>query len=211
MRPHPLLIPAAAIWTCTTGMASVIDQSLLSPPHAATLITPLAEGFAYTAQTVTAGITGTLDAVDIQFTRAPVVDTSWEVTIHDVASGQPTGSVLASKSVPAADVPTAGGADPVHVAFDAPPSFSAGRQFAIVLRLEGTSGIPGLGAGSWFGNAADPYPGGRTYISPDGVNFMPSSPAFDLFFQTHVTPEPASLALLAAGLMACAGPRRRSA
>ncbi|HEX2128202.1 MAG TPA: hypothetical protein VHF58_03190 [Solirubrobacterales bacterium] len=84
------------------------------------------------AQTFTAGLTGPMSQIDLQLSNynTPCAVT---VEIHSVLeNGTPSGEVLASKNLSAADLPDSGDAF-VSVIFPQPASVVAGTKYAVVL------------------------------------------------------------------------------
>lgn len=120
----------------------------------------------YQAQTFTAGITGTLDAVTVQIgfntpeVVAPAVAGDFTVAIWATSGGVPSGaSALTSETITGNAVGT------VAVVFSSPISIAAGTQYAIVLVADPARGI------SWLGQCGtDSYADGQALIY-DVLNF----------------------------------------
>ena len=205
---------ALVVLTSSPAQAQVVTDQNFGPPTPHNLSAILAEGFAYAAQTVTAGVSGPLVGADVYFGEFAEQTVPWEVRVHQVVNGTPTGTVLALVTIPSSQVPSALDVPPqfVHVDFPSPPTFTAGQQFALVVHLQGTEGSPGLFAGSWQGNADGLYPGGQLFFSLNGTTFLPDPPPFDVFFRTFVQiPEPSSGCGVMLAMFAAAGTRRRRA
>jgi hypothetical protein len=147
------------------------------------------------AQTVTNGLTGALDQVDLAVGRtAPFITATLFVEIRALSGGVPSGPALASKSLPAASVPVGG----FNLAFLsvplAPPApVTAGVQYAIVISSSS------CGFGNCYSQApgpvGDPYPAGSGLSSANaGASWVPFSGfgSTDFAFQTYVLQAPAS-------------------
>ena len=133
------------------------------------------------AQTVTTGVAGKLDAVDLYLYDA--VGNDLQVTIAPLyrGGGLPTGPALAvSSSV------TVQKENWYHFTFLAPYSFLVGGKFAIVFSMTG-KGSCASGAG------ADPYPGGTAMQL--GSTWTVLLSGWDFAFATWVTPGTAPTAV----------------
>jgi hypothetical protein len=112
----------------------------------------------YRAQTFTAGLTGTLDAVTLETGTnspgvvAPAAAGDFTVAIWATSGGLPTGSALASELV------TGNAAGSVAVIFGSPTSVVAGTKYAIVLVPDVARGI------SWLGTCVESYAGGQALV-----------------------------------------------
>jgi hypothetical protein len=137
-------------------------------------------------QTFTAGLTGTLDQVDINVDRAMTTSNPLTVEIHSASSGCPAAAVLATGSVPAASIVNPGGTRWVSVQLSPAPSVVAGTQYGIVLRV--------AGAGTYYAawRTSNVYPGGQfcEQLGDPGNSFT-ASPTRDITFRTYVAPPPA--------------------
>ena len=128
------------------------------------------------AQTFTAGVTGQLDQVDLALFNisgsAPVT-----VEIRDVVGGQPGATVLASGSIPAAQIgPTVAF---IPVALPAPTPVVAETQYAIVAYT--SAGV----LHGWC-RAQDPYAGGSGFFSETAPPTTWAGLSPDLAFKTYV-------------------------
>src|ERR671919_288890 len=90
---------------------------------------PLTDGFVarnvtFVAQTFTAGLSGTLDQIDLLLGRLDPLERNLTVQIQTVSSGTPTGLVLASAELAPADVPVQNFPDLTFVSVVLPPSES---------------------------------------------------------------------------------------
>ena len=165
---------------------SVVDQQ---QPTIDTTVGGLAIGGNSTqklAQVVTAGMSGFL--TEVRFPVACDSGSNLVVEIQGVTAGTPSGAVLTSQTIPGSSLP--------HWVFPDPPTFrglvlstpvffSAGSQFAIVLKSAGSCGV-------FQGPVGDSYAGGDLYFDA-----LPNAPGwvcvcifagdrFDLPFQTLV-------------------------
>jgi hypothetical protein len=183
--------------------AQVLDQSYLPT----TFDTLFNLGVApYTAQTVTAGITGYLTEADLDIIREEEIQTQpWEVTVRTVDSqGAPTGTILATQILPrtAAPAPPDIPLTPqMVVQFSNPAFITAGEKFALVIDSIGfvyQSGgsFAGLGAASGGFPGDTLYPYGSAYTGDASGSFSKSNDS--LIFATYVTvPEPSSFLAIA--------------
>jgi hypothetical protein len=160
----------------------------------------------WVAQTFTAGLTGTLDQVDVAIARqespGPLI-----VQIRTVLPDGTPGGLLATAMVPEASAPVWPTFTFVAVPL-APGTVSvAGTHYAIV--LGNLSPPPGLGGqvvnyrwgdacGAVFvppsctGAVGSPYPGGSVLTSKDlGTTWEKFGPTFAMAFKTYVTQPPA--------------------
>lgn len=144
------------------------------------------------AQTFTAGISGSLDRVDLLLSETPSSGLPpVKVDIRDVGSVGPAPTVLASASIPAASIPQT--FTFVPATFASPAAVAAGRRYAIVA-YSGTEGS----YYKWGAEvSADLYPGGAVFS--DTTNFPPGPSTLwnlvnggksDLAFKTYVVPAP---------------------
>jgi hypothetical protein len=135
------------------------------------------------AQTFRAGITGSLDQVDLYLRKIGAPDGPLSVEIRDAAGGSPGGTILGSAILPASSVPTVGAFVPIGIA----ANVTAGTQYAIVARTSATgNGTDNYG---WTrSNTVDPYPAGEPFIGPSsGAGpWAPLLLGADLFFRTYV-------------------------
>ena len=141
------------------------------------------------AETFTAGLSGTLDQVDLHLQTYNSPTSPLSVELRDVSGGVPGNTVLASQSVPASSVPAAPAGAFVSINFPAPASVAAGTQYAIV--AYGTSVYPI--AYSWSEGLGNPYAAGVEYYAssaPPTTAWTPDS-TVDFAFKTYVaTPTP---------------------
>ena len=187
-----VLVPAAA------GAVGTLDQEAPAPSPSATVITLANIGPRVSSgQTFTAGLSGVLDQVDLPLHRQSSTTEDLSVEIRNVVSGLPGPTVLASATVPAANVPPGSAFDWgwVSVTFTSPPQIDAGSQYAIVAHTNGSGRFDD--PYNWIVSTAS-YPGGVWVYSNS------SPPATwdrlthdrDFGFRTYVTVPP----LLCSGL-----------
>jgi len=134
------------------------------------------------AQTVTAGLSGGIDQVDLMLrygAGAPTAPLS--VEIRNVSAGSPGATVLASGSVPAAAVTTTSTFLPITFATPAP--VTAGTQFAIVAY----SSTPNTNSFAWARSTLDPYTGGSHFYAAPSPPWNPVA-GKDMTFKTYVVP-----------------------
>ncbi len=137
------------------------------------------------AQGFSAGLAGRLTAVEVDVSRDPSTTEPLIVEIHTAAAGLPSGTILASVSVPASDVGTTSEFMTVGVsAFDV--RSAPGEALALVLRSDSE-----VGAGyAWAGVADGRYAAGTSSRKADAGPWEPdsSSPDADLDFRTFADP-----------------------
>jgi hypothetical protein len=138
------------------------------------------------AQIVTGGLTGGLDRVDLHLWRDDSnTSADLQVQIQTTSIGLPTGTVLASATVPLEDIVTnSQTTDFVTATFDPPAEVRAGQQYAIVVLQ---SGLP-CTQGYWWS-----FVDGLAYPSGDGLsnstgNWIPfgGDNGVDFAFKTYV-------------------------
>ncbi len=150
---------------------------------------PLTNGAGQTlAQTVTAGITGSLDAVALPVQCSSTAQLVVQIQGVD-GSGEPDGAVFASQVVSGMSFPQFGTSPPSfrQIAFSSPARFDSGDQFAIVIDSPDQNGCD-----MFKGPASNPYAGGQGFFdSRPPTNLRPTAldgGRDDLPFQTLVTP-----------------------
>ena len=209
--PHRLATFAIRILiSSVTANAEVLDQSFTREEFNYNLNANVGLGFAYVAQTVTPGMSGQLTRAELNIYRQPSSNQNWEISVRRVVDEYPTGQILATELLSASQIPVVSQSPlPLaNVVFEPAPDIEVGVSFALVVRLEGTSGSPGLSVGGWIGHAiTDAYPSGRHTFSGDGSTFSFSQPEDDLFFRSFVqpVPEPATttIAVIGVGALIC--------
>ncbi|UCC40648.1 MAG: hypothetical protein JSV96_04160, partial [Candidatus Aminicenantes bacterium] len=165
-----------------------VDQEFIS--DASNLVYNVGLNCMYTAQTFTAGVTGTLTGVNIALRRAGDTPYPLRVAIHSVENGIPTWVELASTLVmPENQKDSWQEALEYLVTFQPGVQVQAGVQYAIVVNYVGAStGWPPEGI--WRGSTTDPlYSGGSDFSAEctgdTGPVWHPGS--YDLFFRTYVS------------------------
>jgi hypothetical protein len=137
------------------------------------------------AQTFTAGLNGGIDQVDLHLGEISPAS-ALSVEIRDVSGGLPGGTVLASTSVQATEVPPDIAAAFVPITFAAPAAVSAGTQYAIVAS---SSTGPGTAYDWRDGSTPNQYGGGVGFFAaPPSGGWNALGP--DLAFKTYVGPLP---------------------
>jgi hypothetical protein len=154
---------------------------------------PLTDGFVarnvtFVAQTFTAGLSGTLDQIDLLLGRLDPLERNLTVQIQTVSSGTPTGLVLASAELAPADVPVQNFPDLTFVSVVLPPSESvAGTTYAIVVS-DPTAAPFGGPQYLWGATSGDPYPSGNALLTFDGGTSWLNQSDLDMGFKTFVRP-----------------------
>ncbi len=141
----------------------------------------------FRAQSFVPGLTGGLTQVELSIEGvAGVGDVVLEIQTLN-AAGNPSGSVLASATVPSANVPVGSNQT---ISFDfsvAPPTLLAGASYAMVLSSPNSNSQIALGWDSSGNN--DPYASGVSFRSGDsGANWIPFAD-FDHVFTTFMLPQ----------------------
>jgi hypothetical protein len=143
------------------------------------------EGFSV-AQTFTAGLSGALDQVDLDLHRFASASGPLTVEIRDVSGTNPGTTVLASASVPAAQVTVAPAFAFVAVSFASPAVVASGNRYAIVAYAGGSDHY------GWAGTRPSVYANGASFssfVSPPSTNwflFNAETGGFDFRFRTYV-------------------------
>jgi hypothetical protein len=170
-----LALAAAVVVPSSASAAGVLDQSqtTYSGGWGADMMYPRQY-----AQTFTAGISGSLEQVELYIAGSGDLT----VKIETMVGGLPSGVAIATATVPASSVP--GSAAWVTVPLSASAPISAGTEYAIVL--------DSLGIHYWWFGASDaggPYAAGASLVSYDaGSNWPAIAPDQDFMFRTFVTP-----------------------
>lgn len=173
--------PAGAVLLAASAAAfSVVDQQQ-------TAVDPNAPGFVLggvpqqqVAQTVTAGVSGELEEV-----RLPLSCTAGELLaqIQTLRDGDPSGVVVSSRRIPAADLPPAASPGAFRgIVLSPAPFFSAGERFAVVLSSSGLCEVEPGPPGDSYGRGEALF---RDRFTPSGTWFALAPPQ-DLPFQTLV-------------------------
>ena len=143
-----------------------------------------AEAVQSPGQTFTAGITGTLDQVDVFIFNFGPATAPLTVEIRNATGDLPGTTVLASTSLASSSVPTS--LSWVSATFNPGTVVTAGTQYAIVLR---SSTPPPSTAYGWRGSSSNVYPGGRAAVGDgNAANWSPTGADSDWAFKTYVIP-----------------------
>ena len=189
------------VFGATSASAGTLDQS--QEVNDSGYVSEIDPNIPIEAQTITPGITGLLDQVDLvlsagDYQPTPSCSTPLRVWIESVtAAGVPSGQVLASASVTSAQVSfdqrwipvTYSGGSPSATAptSSSPASVTSGQQFAIVLSQPG-----GNFCFRWALENGNPYPRGMAFQQfPADAPLAPTpggSPSWDNVFRTYVKP-----------------------
>ena len=136
-------------------------------------------------QSFTAGMSGELSHVELSVTVPATPSVPFTLSLYQSVAGLPTGSALASVSVPASSFAVTTNITPTWVdfVFQAPASVTAGTQYVLVESLGGS------GQYSIYQGVAG-YSGGAA-IADMGAGWV-IDPTSDLMFRTYVTPSSSS-------------------
>jgi hypothetical protein len=180
------LLPLAFAFPGTASAALTLDQQ---QPTVDLAIGGLAVGGASSqmlAQTLTAGISGTL--AEVQLPVSCDSGSDLVVQIEGVSGGIPSGAILSAQVVRGSSLVGGGAFNAID--FSSPAQISAGTQYAIVISSSGSCGI-------FQGPAGNSYAGGNLFFialpNPPGLwvctcDFAGAS--FDLPFKTLVNATP---------------------
>jgi hypothetical protein len=167
--------------------AGTLDQSqaTVNPEVIAEVGGP---GHGQAAQGFTAGLSGSLDQVDIAVYSAFPCNTGAGITVEiwTATGGFPATTTLASANLPAASVPSTTPSF-VSVAFAAPAAVTAGTQYALVLSAPGCTNVSPY---FWYLASGNLYPGGLASWRNSEFPNWPESNAndYDFAFKTYVGP-----------------------
>jgi hypothetical protein len=175
------LVVCCAAWVLVPGtaLADTLDQQ--QPTGGSDVRVQSTESL---AQTFTAGLTGSLDRVEL-LAGAPdsVPDAPMTVEIRNVSGGSPGTTVLAAGSVPPSAVSSTDAWVPVT--FGTATPVVAGTQYSIVAY----SSVDNTHSYFWAIDFPDPYPGGATFyqiFSPPSSTWTLSGLGGDQAFKTYV-------------------------
>jgi hypothetical protein len=145
------------------------------------------------AQTLTAGISGRLDQVEVPVDKytpncgAAPRDLTVEIRSVDGA-GTPAQSILGTADIPLAAIPEDRVGPPLAMSeavLTAPVTVARGTQYAIVLKSTGAAGCI-----AWYSDPMGSYSRGQAFGSGNsGATFVPRAGS-DFPFRTYVVPTP---------------------
>jgi hypothetical protein len=185
---------ASMLFVAVDASAGVLDQQYAPADTNGALFS---NDFLDVAQTFTAGVSGTIDQVDVLVERAAGVTDPLVLEIRTVdGSGVPTeadagANILGSGTLTADQFvdDTA-----VTVSFSLSAAVVAGMQYAIVLRSDGDFY-------AWQGTQEEGYAGGLAYQRLGVGTWGANDTIHEMVFATYVAvPEPASLSVVALAL-----------
>jgi hypothetical protein len=154
-------------------------------------------GQALVGQTITVGLTGNLDQVDLFLSRLanPGGGITCDpgsgviVTVRTVVFGVPGNTILASASVPPASVP-ADTFDFISFTLVPPTAVTVGSQLAIVAAAPDASCTSLYRPYRWGAAGGDPYGAGADFSKPSTAMGWAQQADYDLAFRTFVaTPQ----------------------
>jgi hypothetical protein len=138
-------------------------------------------------QSFTAGLSGTLDQVDVDVSRSSGCDpgSGISLAIRTVTDAMPTDTTLASANLPASTISFINSW--VSLSFAAPTEVTEGSQYALVLSAPDASCSED--APYWLAMAGDdPYPRGQAMANGPSGWGTGAVEGFDLAFKTYVAP-----------------------
>ena len=203
MRLQNISVVACIVWAAVAVPAfgqEVLDKQYAPPGPRPNLGSNVNEGVKLVGQTFTAGQSGALTRVNMDFWRLQSGLTDFEFTIRPTSGGLPSGAPLATEVVPYTDIRTASetvlGSTSFNLLFDPAPVLVAGQQYALVVQSPLRPPGAGQATGIWGGSTDGSYEPGQPVVSSDNLVWTPQT--WDLFFRTYVTvPEPTFIAPLA--------------
>ena len=155
--------------------ASTLDQGIAYPGNDCNTEVYSAVGL---GQSFTAGLSGSLTSVELYLVDVAPVGSEPGLTVElkSASSDLPTGSVLATATIPDSDVPSSPGL--VTVTFSSPATLTAGQQYAILVTT-----TEGSGNYRWCGDVPASYSGGSGLYDD---SWIVSSPSQDFSLRTYV-------------------------
>ena len=187
-RATIFLVASLAVFLMAPAVAAAgtLDQQQTAfDPGFATVPAPGGNGAV--AQTFTAGITGSLDRVDLLLASANPPATYLSVEIRDAPGGVPGQAILASRPIPPSAV-TSTTPQFIPVDFRPPAPVVAGTQYAIVAYSANVATTWFL----WYFKNSDVYSGGQFFYNgtTPPTSSWTAAPSQDLSFKTYVVPTP---------------------
>jgi kumamolisin len=170
--------PGSVKLAVSSGGSEALDQQNLS-------VGSSGNGFTTTTwqgQTFTPGVTGSLTRLDLDLfcSGCSGTDPAITVEIRTTSGGLPTGTVLASTTIPGF---SSGAATFYSSTFSSPAALTSGTSYAYVLRLAADRGT---GTYAALRSSNNQYNGGTMVTSTNsGASFTSSNP--DLGFKTFMT------------------------
>jgi hypothetical protein len=169
--------------------APVVDQEFVTPADASLSFPDGPNN--YIAQTFTAGVTGLLTAVNLDFTTPSLVGGEMSLEIVGVTNGLPDSTMFSQRFLTQDDL-QAMNAGPLSYTIPV-PSFvvTAGTQYAISVHY--TSAPSGSTVQSvWSGATGNHYSGGSVFTGTSFESWTPAAAGLDLHFRTYVVTGPVS-------------------
>lgn len=173
---------AASLWLAVVPSVQAAGSSIDVNQPTSNGVYPLTK---VTAQTFTAGTSGTLDQVRLRLSSGSSSNGTVEIRNVDATSLQPIGLALGPAVDTVGWTSTTPGTfiSPYFVfSFNSPIPITSGKQYAIVVRLT-------AGTRSWAGENSSVYPGGQSWLGCNGcpAPWLPTTFPADFSFQTYAT------------------------
>ena len=188
-----LILSAVLVSFQKVNASGTLDQQQPSHPYGVVLRTlPTVQ---FVGQTFTAGLSGSLTEVDLVImpgTTACKTSVCGPVTV-EIHSGSPTGSLLASTSLPSSALPDWSQDTFTVFTFSTPAQVAAGSVYAIVITTTYSNEGPPydyytVGEDAYFGDPPGVYPGGQQFLGYNGPppTAWSAQDQFDIAFKTYV-------------------------
>ena len=134
------------------------------------------------AQLFTSGVSGTLDQVELAVSNYGTSSAVLTMTLQTVSGGVPSGTALATASVPRGSTQNNGSW--VSFVLTSPIDVAAGTEYAIVLSTAEANANNGYG---WATNSTNSYTRGAEFSSSNAGTSWSTVTGYDLGFRTYVT------------------------